>query len=390
MKSDASRNPTLSTGSELEWRAQRSLDRRFSWTLFWYVLRQYLVPLVCCLLGFCILFLIMDVFDDLEDFLEANSPAGGIAVYFLARQPVNIVHVLPMSVLLAVSFTMNMMGRHREITALRSAGVSIVQSCMPMWVIAIAMAGLLFWLNEAVGPQFVARSEILRDRLLGDQSEVLQRERLAFRNSASNRTWFFETFNRHGTHRGVSVKQFDASSNRLQWELRARTGAFRNGHWVFHDVTRWEYDPGDRLPVRQRTYQTFVADALTERPGKIFSSLRPAEELSAFEMLTILREQKNLPASTRNVFRTVVWYRLTFPLSCIIASLFGVGTAVGRHGASALRGFAAAVGILVLYHVLSQVFVLLGKYGLVPPVGAGLIPPLGFVLWGACKVYRGR
>lgn len=349
-----------------------------------------MAPLLCCLAGFAVLFVIIDVFDDLESFLEADAPIRGIAAYFLARQPINIIHVLPMSVLLAVSFTMNMMGRHREITALRSAGVSVIQSCAPIWLIGVLMAGLLFWLGESAGPRSVTRSERMRGELLGEQTSRVQHERLAFRNSATNRSWFFETFHRGGTHRGVSVKQFDPDTNRLQWELRAQSATHSDGRWIFRDVTRWQYDADDRLPTRHVTHDEYVTAELTEEPRRIFGSLRPSDELSVFEMLQILQTNEGLPDSTRNVFRTVMWHRLAFPLSCIIASLLGVGTAVGRHGANALRGFAVAVGVLGLYHIVSQMFVLLGRYGLAPPMLAGLGPPLGFIVWGAKKVYHGR
>ncbi|MCF7854618.1 MAG: LptF/LptG family permease [Candidatus Pacebacteria bacterium] len=366
-------------------------SRRLSWTLFGYISRQYLVPLACCIVGFFMLFLVMDIFDDLPDFLDAKSPLAGTLVYFLARQPLNIINVLPMSILLAVTFTINILGRHWEITALRASGISVVQSCLPIWVTSIVVAGAVFWINEDVGPDALARSESLRARLLGEQEAYeTEPERLAFRNGKANRNWFFESFSRAGAQRGVSVKQFAPGGKRMKWELRADRAVYAGGRWHFYTVTIWEYAKGDSLPVSREELQHYVNEELTEDPREIFNSLRPVEELSTVEMMGILRTNPGLPDSTKAVFETMIWYRLAFPLSCIVATLFGVGLAVGRHGASALRGVAFAVGIMVLYYVVTQACVVLGKYGFLPPVIAGAVPPLCFIAWGIREVYKGR
>ncbi len=366
--------------------------RRFSSKLQFYMLRQYLLPLFCCLAGFCVLFLVMDIFDDLVDFLDAHTAAREAALYFLARQPVNLVHVLPLSVLLAASYTLNNLSRHHEVTALRAAGISIIQSCLPIWLTGLLLTGLLFWLNEEIGPRFTAVAEAMQERLTGDETAASgQRSLLAYRNARSRRDWFFEHFNRQGEQAGVSIKQFAGNSSQLDWELRAARARYSPADgWVFYDVKRWEYEPGDPLPVLEQPFDEWREAGLNETPADIFSSLRPVEELSAFEMIRVLERNPTLPPGTRRIFRATIWYRFTFPLSCIVASLFGVGMALGRERASALRGFALAVGLMIFYYLISQGTVLMAKYGWLPPLLGGWLPPLGFIAYGSWQVWEKR
>ena len=352
------------------------------------------MPLICCILGFCVLFFISDIFDDLEDFLEVRAPLAGILQYFLMRQPVNFVHILPMSILLSISFMMSGLARHGELTALRSAGLSLPRSALPMWMIGIIAAGALLWLNETVVPEFEHQTEVLQEELTNKDGRPLEEETLlAFRYSQGNRDWFFEKFSKEGPQFGVSIKQFSQDgAQRLKWELRAEQAIHQDGVWIFKNARKWRYSEDSALPSVDGpdVMKTYVAEDLSETPAEINNSLKPLEELSSAEMLGILRSKPNLPASTKQVFRTTLWYRIALPLSCLVASLLGVGL-TGRGGrASALRGFAAALGLMVLYHVTAQLFVVMGKNAVVPPFIGGMGPPLAFIFYGISAVYKRR
>ncbi|MFO7820656.1 MAG: LptF/LptG family permease [Lentisphaeria bacterium] len=371
----------------------KKVRRKLSAILFWYFTRRFLLPLFCCLAAFCVLFLISDVLNDLEDFIEAGAPAGRIILYFLMRQPVNIVNILPMSILLAAVYMLSMLGRHGEITAVRAAGLSITTCAMPVWCFAVLAAGLQFWLNENIGPAFEARSVMLQERLSESSGAVPQEKHilLAFRNPATHRDWFFESFSRDRPKHGVLIKQFRQKGNGLRWELKAASAEVKHGQWVFYNGTRWHYVKGDRLPVPGKTEQfDELRLSLEETPGKIFTSLRPVEELSSLEMYRIVQNRPKMPTSTRNVFWTSIWYRLMWPLSCIVAALFGVGMTIGNERSGAMIGVASALGLMVAYYLVTQIFLMLGRGGLAPPFLAAALPPTIFITWGAWQVYRKR
>ena len=54
----------------------------------------------------------------------------------------------------------------------------------------------------------------------------------------------------------------------------------------------------------------------------------------------------------------------------------------------AMRGFAGAVGLLVLYYIVGQVLFVAGKNGWLPPFVAGALPNLLFTTAGAFLVWR--
>ena len=70
------------------------------WVLDWYILREFLVKYSILMLVFIILFILNDVYNNISDFLEAETPMRETVCFFLAKLPGNIRFILPISMLL--------------------------------------------------------------------------------------------------------------------------------------------------------------------------------------------------------------------------------------------------------------------------------------------------
>jgi len=376
--------------------AADNLQRRraFCPILWGYVGRGFLLPLICCLAGFALLFVILDVFDVLDDFMRAHATWAQVVSYFLLCQPGNLAQVLPMSVLLASGYLASNLQRHHELSAIRASGVSLPMGFLPVWGIALVCSVLAFWINESVAPAALGRAEQLKEELAEARSHrPVASARVAYRNAEAGRDWFFESFDVAGEQHGVHVKQFRPDLG-IAWELRAESARHRQGSWTFVNATRLEYDREGRLPLAAEEAVAVTPELLLreldETPRQMLRSLKPAEELSVRDMLRMLRDPRGLPQSTRDVFWTAVWYRCSFSLASLLAALLGLGLSVGVHGGSRLRGFSMAIGVLAAYIVIGHLFVVLGRNGLLPAPVAGGLPTLVFAAWGGLELYRKR
>ncbi len=378
-------------------RSGRDGKARLSVIILGYLGRQYLVVLFFCLLGFSSLFLIIEALDWLPGFFDAEAGGWQIAGYFFHRQILHLVHVLPMSLLLAVSYVLNNLSRNHEITAVRASGISLFQFCLPIWFVALVASGVLFWLNESLIPHHNEKSEQLRHQILTGESERPEwhQARLAFRNHRENRHWFFENFSRTGEQEGVSIKQYRADNQALEWELRARKALWSDGQWRFADGYFFEYEPESSLPARERKFEGEqmagqLVGRLDETPRGIATRLSPVEKMNLREIIAFLRWEQGAAVSTRRIFQTLAWHRLLLPFSCIMASLLGVGMSTGHGRAGALRGFATAIALMGMYFMISQATLVLGKHQLLPPIVAGALPTVGFTAYGWWLVHRRR
>ena len=122
--------------------------RRLSWTWFCHFSREFLSPFFCCLGGFVTLFTVIELFDVLPDFLGAKAGLPLMVRYFLLVEPQQLLFaVIPMSSLLAASFMVVSLTRHHEISALRASGISLFWSCLPVWLMGLALSLVSFSLS---------------------------------------------------------------------------------------------------------------------------------------------------------------------------------------------------------------------------------------------------
>jgi lipopolysaccharide export LptBFGC system permease protein LptF len=83
---------------------------------------------------------------------------------------------------------------------------------------------------------------------------------------------------------------------------------------------------------------------------------------------------------------TVFYFRLAFPWACFLAVFLGIPLATKNERTGSLLAVITAVVLIVAYIVVAQIFQVLGKGGIIPPLFAGLAPTLAFILCGAWRL----
>ena len=76
-----------------------------------YLLRELLIPLGYCLIGFLIFWAAFDLFSELNDLQEHKMRGGDILQYYAVRTPEFVVTVLPIGLLLSLLYTLTNLAR---------------------------------------------------------------------------------------------------------------------------------------------------------------------------------------------------------------------------------------------------------------------------------------
>lgn len=371
--------------------AAAGAGRRVSRILFWYVTREFLLPLVCCLLAFVALFMVRDLFDVLQDVLQNQRVGlGEIAFYFLVQQPVTLPETLPMTVLLAASFMVGGFQRHHELSAMRASGLSLAVCARPVWIIGLMLSFVSLWLGESLAPHCAALADRMRDTWTQGEDYREVHGGLGFSNGDARRDWFFGRFDPDGEQHDLMVRQFRADHT-IEWELMARRGEHGDGGWVFHDGVLRRFDALGRQPEGPtERFERRVFPNLDERPEQIANQMRKVEELSIAQMRATLRYNPTLPERSRRLLLTTIWYRVTFPFSCLVGALLGVSLSIAHERGGNLRGFAAAIGLMVFHYVACHMALIFGQQGYLPPFVGGSLPTLASLGIGAWQMHRKR
>jgi len=102
-----------------------------------YLLREFLTYLMLGLAGFIAIFIVVDIFEKIDVFLDNRAPLILVGRFYLYRAPEVIVQVLPVALLLATFLGLGQLNKFGELTAMRVAGLSILRILTPVFGVAV-------------------------------------------------------------------------------------------------------------------------------------------------------------------------------------------------------------------------------------------------------------
>ena len=148
-------------------------------TLDRYVLTRMASIYGICVASFILLFLVVDGFSRMDEFIASAKAieAQGTSVwsvvlrFYATKTPRIVSYVGPYLTLFAGIATILSLARTNELVPMISAGRSVHRILLPVYVFAIAAAGMLVYLEERVVPAAIRENDRL-DRMVRDQGKV--------------------------------------------------------------------------------------------------------------------------------------------------------------------------------------------------------------------------
>lgn len=384
--------------SQKELKKEASKGRCFGHlsVLDWYIFREFMIPFSVLCFTFLLLFLIGDLFNDLPDFLGYKGRDGfKYAVqYFALKMPGNIRFVFPISVLLSCMYTVANMGRTREITAMRASGISTLRCGGAIFAVAAVVTAVNFWFNEKVVPQCTMEAEIIHQSLDNPNYDRTMYNMLQYRSADKRRDWLLLNLNEKGEWENVILKNYkiehvDGKTYRnLEWELTAKKAKYvRNRGWIFYDARQIKYVPF-ASPVQEAKELKFTKYVIPETEAQIQNAIKPPEDLSSADLIGVLRNNKHMAKSLKNMYETLLYYRLSFPFVCLLCVCLGLPLAVKNERSGIFLSIIIAVAAIVVFQIMTEIFLILGQQGFVHPIIGGVGPTFAFLLYSYFGVIR--
>ena len=369
--------------------------RKFSWmpTLDGYILRAFLVPFGILLFAFTLLFIIMDMYNEIGDFLDNKAPVSVCVRFFMLKIPGNIRFILPITVLLACMYALANLGRNRELTAIRASGISLVRCGLPIFTIGFCVMLVNFYFNERLVPETTRLAEIVKRTAENPKYVEQTNAQLQFHSGDRLRSWYFGQFDDDDFQEKVKLKIFTKNPESPKRQILVRTIEAEKTRyvpgtgWEFYKPEIHEYSddglPGDTITPDQDPL-VLSEEEIPDKPSVIIKSVIEPDALSSLEIITILRENPNMAVNLRNIYATILFNRLAFPWACFLCAFFALPLATRNERSGIFSAIALAVGLAVLYQVSNEIFMVAGKNGYIPPILAGLTPT---VIFGGYGIY---
>lgn len=363
-----------------------------------YVLRQYLTPLGYLVAAFCLLYVVLDLFDRFSDFVEAKAPVQDVLLFYgYYLFAVNgfvpfIVVVLPIALLLAALYTLTMFARHNELTAMCASGVSIRRLMGPLLAVGFCASVFSAVVQETLGPratQWISDYNRTLSKRGSVDADIVANH--IYHTGATHRQWIIGKFNKRdpGQLEDVKIVQERADGS-LATETLAKRAEWLDGTWWLHEMQSRAYteqgEPaGPMSPPSERPVE--VPD-YTESPTDFLNELQKSDFLSTIDMVRLLESRPNLTGAGKARRLVDIHARLAMPWSCMVLILLSLPATAGGVRRPALRSVAFGLAALFGFYFIVQAGMILGKREVIWPWLAGWSPNLVFLMIGGYLTWR--
>ena len=115
-----------------------------------YIIKNFISKFIFLLIGFMVLFLVIDIIDNINKFIESDIPQKQIFHYCILSIPSFISIALPMTTLLACIFTIGQLQKNHELTAIKASGISLRKISVNLIVIGLIISSFSFVFDNTI------------------------------------------------------------------------------------------------------------------------------------------------------------------------------------------------------------------------------------------------
>jgi len=352
-----------------------------------YVIRNFVEPFMICFSGFIAIWLIIDLNDNHQDFLDAHASLRQVTGFYLTQLPSTVLFSVPVGLLLALLASLSSMSRRNEIISMLTAGRSVIRVLAPLLCIGVLTAGGSLWLNWELAPhaEGIKKGAIkkIRRGIRADEVEPVSGH--LFRDRLNDRTWFIRRF-RPGQSQFDDVHIMQQSEDgkitrkwyaqHATYEASTKTWVLENGRIVEFDEMGGIESTDDFLGGVRR-----ISD-WTETPWRVSSSQLDPQNLSIPELQDYMRFNSDFPASQLAPYRTNLADRWALPISCLIVVMVAAPLGIVYNRRGVLAGVSTGIAIFFAMMLTRYLFLALGKGNRINPTWGPWIPDIVFGLVG--------
>jgi lipopolysaccharide export system permease protein len=343
-----------------------------------YLLRSFFFYTGLFLAAFIFIFHSFTFFELLEDIGKHHIGAGTVLQYFVFLTPFMFYQLVPVAALIGVLVTLGVLSKNNEVTAFKTCGVSLYRLSLPLLLAGMALAVLMFSLDDTILPTCNQRQDALRNQIKGHPAQTFFQPRRQWIFGEGDRLYNYDYFDpQHKLFAGLSIFELDPATFRLRkraFFARAKYEDSLHG-WVLEEGWVRNFDGGrvaSYVPYRVTELPEF-----SEPPSYFNREVRPYTQMSWGELGEYIRELHQAGFDVSRL--SVQWHKkFAYPMIAPIIMLLAIPFAflVGTRGA--VGGLALGVAIGIVYWAASALAEAIGAAGQLPAVLAG---------WGSAVVF---
>ena len=356
-----------------------------------YLTRQFLTILGFSILGFVSIFIIVDLIENLDRFIDNKVPTRIVFNYYLYTLPWFVSIGLPMAMLISTVFSFGNMVKRNEWTALKASGISIYRTAWPLLTIGMIVSLSSFILdNKLVAYGNEKRFEIDRDY-------VKRKSRHKLKNTLKD-VFLQKNITTHISLNKYSIKNktgydltwVDLGASTLQKRIDAKKISWQSDSlkWILSNYSIRDFnDLGIEGSVSLSEKDTIISLGFT--PAEIQQQARKPDELDYFKLTTRIKKLKDNGVDTIR-WEVTRYLKISFIFTNLIVVLCGIPLVVLKENNSLSFGAGLSVFVIFGYYAFIKFGQSLGFKGIIDPIFSAWLGNIIFTIGGIILLWRAR
>ena len=344
-----------------------------------YFTKEFLKTLALCLSSFVALYLLVDLFERLDDIVEHKASFSQVVKYCLYQIPMIVYQVLPLGILLCTFITLGIFVKNNEITAIKAHGISLFSVLKTFVFISSLFCVFSLFLQEFVLPHTNWQVKKIKNIHIKGKKEAtyLKKEDFWFR--SKNRICKIGYFD-PGKNRlyNITLFYFDPEF-RVEKKIEAESAVWTKDHWVFNNGAERSFKKTGEMKTKKFKSREIAIDKV---PEDFMSFRKESEEMSFTEIRAFINKTKQEGYPTVS-FEADMHAKISYSFICIIMAVLGIpfSLMIGRSGGMAL-GIAISLALGFVYWTFFAFCLSLGKGGELAPFVSAWSANLAFGFLG--------
>lgn len=351
-----------------------------------YLVKQFLQTVVFGLIAFTVLFVIIDLMENMDDFIDQNVSSNIIVEYYFVFVPEIFRLMIPVAVLLACLFTVGKMSTLNELTSMKASGVSLYRFMIPFLVTGLFISVLAAVFGGYVVPA-ANKHKVNIEQIYMKKGLVAVGGNIIFQDSKTRivNILSYSTFS--GQANRVSIQDFD-TDNYTKMISRIDANSMKydsaNNKWILTGGTKRYFTDNTE---RAETFAELRLEDLNFKPDDVLKKQQKPEELTLDELRDLADERLrsgNDPTSIEIEYHS----RYAFAFASLVVVFFGLPISANKRKGGLAVQFGVSLLVTFLYLVFMKVSQAFGKNGVMDPVITAWFANFIFLAVGIVNLLR--
>lgn len=378
------------------------------------MIRQFCFALIFSLIAFWVIFLVVDLVEHVDKYIDKQASISLVIKYYLYFTPYILVLSLPVAMLLSCLFSLGQLAKHNELTAMKSAGISLHRILLPLFALSFLISVFVIGFSGSIVPltyqkmMHVKTVEIERGR---QQTSLIISN--LFIQGEDGRIFHLATYDTK-TKMGSDALVQKFEENRLKEEIRAKRVRWENKGWVFEDGVERIFSNAQGKPKISEELEGAESDSpaisaqineaeveeyrpfdrlfkldLKIEPEALTRRQKKSDEMGYFELADYVKLKKR---SGQLVAKetTDLHLKIAFPFVNFIIVLFGAPLAANPKRSGLALGFAVSLFISFVFYTLIRMSQSFGYSERLPPLLAAWAANILFAILGTILLLKSK